>query len=359
MEKLDIPKSNKTDQSEEKQNKQEFINSILLQPLQIDDLLIQNRLALAPMAGTSDTVFRCFASQMGAGLVTTELISAKGICHDPELKKNYQYLEINPQTESCIAIQLFGHEPLAFQKALEIILEHPILSQCHFIDINMGCPVKKVVKQGAGSALMKNPELAEKIVQTVRQFSESYHKKVSVKFRSGWDQNQINAVEFAKMLEAAGAQLITVHARTREQMYQGKADWHIIKKVKDVVNIPVYGNGDLHDLESIKAMHQLTACDGFSIGRAAQGNPWIFSNILNSNNSIQMPAKEEWLALIFSHLEQEIAKEQSERSGIIKMRSQFSYYLKGRRNSAAIRNSIMQCTNKDQIKRLLESVDFT
>ncbi|NLJ94406.1 MAG: tRNA-dihydrouridine synthase family protein, partial [Clostridiaceae bacterium] len=240
------------------ENNQDFVQNFIKKPLIVNNLEIKNRLALAPLAGTSDTIFRTFSSQYGAGLVTTELVSAKGICYDPYLTKNYRYLEINPKKDSKIAIQLFGHEPYSFQKAIETILEHPILKECHIIDINMGCPVKKVVKQGAGSALMRTPELAEEIVKTARAITESHNKLLSVKFRSGWDQSQINAVNFAKRLEAVGAELITLHARTRKQMYQGKADWEIIKKVKAAVKIPVYGNGDLSDLDSIMKMYQKT-----------------------------------------------------------------------------------------------------
>ncbi len=329
------------------------IREYISQPLQIGNLNIPNRLALAPLAGTSEIVFRSICHAMGAGLVTTELVSARGIVHDSELKKNYRYLAIDPQKENPVAIQLFGHDVKDFQFAAGKILEHPVLGQCAMLDINMGCPVKKVVRQGAGSALMKNPALAAQIVRAVVAIAVQFAKPVSVKFRSGFDQFSINAPEYAKRMEEAGASMLTVHARTREQMYAGKADWSIIHQVKQAVSVPVYGNGDITDFNSLRQMYEQTACDGFAIGRAAQGNPWIFREILQDGPS---PSKAEWLAVIDEHLSGMCGKEKDERSAIIQMRTQFAAYLKGKRNAASIKNQIMQCTDKKSIFELLEEV---
>ncbi len=332
------------------------INDVLKyieQPLQIGNVILPNRLALAPLAGTTEVVFRSLCHQMGAGLVTTELVSARGIVHDPQLEKNYQYLEIDPQIESPVAIQLFGYDVDDFVFATQKILEHPILGQCAMIDINMGCPVKKVVKQGAGSALMQTPKLAANIVREVVHVAAEFEKPVSVKFRSGWDEENINAPEYAKRMEDAGAAMITIHARTRQQMYAGKANWEIIKQVKKAVQIPVFGNGDIVDLDSLVAMHEQTHCDGFAIGRAAQGNPWIFRELQGDSSTI---TKQEWLAVIQQHVQGMLDKEQDEKAAIIKMRTQFACYLKGKRNAATVKNQIMQTTNQKEIFALLHEV---
>lgn len=331
------------------------IEDYLQRPLNIRNITLQNRLALAPLAGTTETNFRAICSEMGAALVTTELVSARGICHDPTLKNNYQYLEINPQAESPVAIQLFGHDPFDFRQAVEIILKHPILKQCAFIDINMGCPVKKIVKQGAGSALMKTPDLAYRIVESVVEVASHYDKAVSVKFRSGWDDQTINAPEFAKKMQEAGADLITIHARTREQFYSGKADWDVIKDVVEVVEIPVYGNGDVSDLQSIDQVYKQTNCSGFAIGRAAQGNPWIFRHLLGGD---KLMGKSEWLQMIERHLDGVLLKEKNEARAIIMMRKQFSSYLKGKKNAVQARRDIMKCENKKELFNILAKVEI-
>ncbi|HHU53693.1 MAG TPA: tRNA dihydrouridine synthase DusB [Clostridiaceae bacterium] len=330
------------------------IRDYLRKPLEVGNLIINNRLALAPLAGTSEVIFRSICCEYGVGLTTTELVSARGICYDPELKRNYQYLAIDPEQENVVAIQLFGHDPEDFKQAAQIILQHPILTQVSMFDINMGCPVKKVVKDGAGSALMKSPDLAQNIVKVVVEVADKYNKPVSVKIRSGWDQDSINAPEFAKLMEDAGAKMITVHARTRSQMYSGQADWNIIKQVVERVSIPVYGNGDLTDIDSILRMHLLTDCSGFAIGRAAQGNPWIFAAILNQDFN---PTHQEWLRVIERHVSGMIEKTGDEATAIRKMRAQLSAYLKGKRHASKARNEIMQCTSKSQLTEVLKRID--
>ena len=334
-------------------NQKEFIEDVIKQPLKVGQVNLNNRLALAPLAGTTEVVFRSLISQLGAGLVTTELVSARGICYDPSLKKNYQYLEIDPLAEKATAIQLFGHDPEDFRKASRIILDHPILSQCAMIDINMGCPVKKVVKEGAGSALMKDPDRAVRIVEAVVREAAPSGKPVSVKFRSGWDEETLNAPAFGRQMVAAGASLITVHARTRKQMYSGQADWEVIREVVQEVDVPVYGNGDLVSLESLEQMFELTACAGFAIGRAAQANPWIFRELLGG---LPVRDKAEWLSLIEQHVDGRISRERSEEQAIIQLRGQFSAYLKGKRNGASLRRELMACKSKGELFTILDQV---
>lgn len=331
-------------------------NNYLHSPLQIGSVLLRNRLALAPLAGTSETVFRTICVEFGAGLVTTELVSARGICHDPDLIQNYSYLEIQPELEPQVSIQLFGHDPRDFARAAQIVLEHPVLGQCSFIDINMGCPVKKVVRDGAGAALMKTPDLAAEIVRTVAQIAADFGKKVTAKIRAGWDQTTCNAASLAELLVKAGAVMLTVHARTREQMYAGKADWSIIKNVKKAVAVPVFGNGDLTDFASLQDMYEQTGCSGFAIGRAALGNPFIFRDILESDQTAAgRTSPEEWLAVIERHIDGIISREKSERIAIIKMRSQFAAYLKGIRNGASFRKQVMGCFSKQEVMAVIKA----
>lgn len=329
------------------------IRDYLRTPLKTGDLIIKNRLSLAPLAGTSEVVYRSICSAYGAGLTTTELVSARGICYDRKLKRNYQYLAIEPDQENTVAIQLFGHDPADFRQATQIILQHPVLSQVSMLDINMGCPVKKVVKDGAGAALMKSPDLAQRIVAAVAEVAARYNKPVSVKIRSGWDQESINAPEFAGLMEKAGAKLITVHARTRNQMYSGQADWNIIRQVAEQVSVPVYGNGDLTDIDSIIMMYRETKCSGFAIGRAAQGNPWIFAEILNPDFEL---TTQEWLAVIDRHVSGMIEKLGDETQAICKMRAQLSAYLKGKRHAGKARNAVMQCTTKSRLFGILHQI---
>lgn len=234
------------------------------------------------MAGTSDLTFRTICHELGASLGCTELVTARGIRYDPTLLKSYRFLEIDPEREGPAAIQFFGYEPGDFEAAIPLILEHPILSAAFSIDLNMGCPVNKVVKTGAGSALMKDLPLAASILDASVRAASPYHVPVTVKFRKGWDETTVNCVSFAAMCRDHGAAAVTIHARTRDQMYSGAADWEAISAVASELKgsgVPVFGNGDVKSGADAIRMLETTGADGVMIGRAAQGNPWIFASV--------------------------------------------------------------------------------
>ncbi len=205
--------------------------TLFLHPLQIGNVRLDNNLALAPLAGTSNLAFRPICRRFGAGLTVTELVSARGVCYDPEFRRNWRYLVFDP-TERPIAIQLFGSEPKDFANAIRRILEHPLLGQCSMIDLNMGCPVNKIVKAGEGAALMRTPDRAARIIEASVKAADGFNKPVTVKLRKGWDDSHVNAVSFARLAESAGAAALTVHGRTRSQFYGGRADWSVIGEVK-------------------------------------------------------------------------------------------------------------------------------
>jgi len=332
-----------------------------IHPFRTGKLDIANNVFLAPMAGGSELPFRKICHRMGAGLVCTELVTARGIRYQKSIDKNYRYLEISPD-EFPVAIQLFAGDPDDFEAAIHTIFDHPLLSRCAMIDINMGCPVPKVLKTGAGGALMKNPPLAERIIRTCVKASPV---PVSVKFRKGWNERSANAADFAKMCEDAGASLLTIHGRTTGQMYSGEADWDIIRKVKEAVRIPVIGNGDVSSPDSARAMFEQTGVDGVMIGRAALGNPWLFSEILYELGSepdnkekkplYKGPSLEARIEVMKEHLENAVVQ-LGETTALKEMRKHFAWYLKGVPGSAATKAALIRCVEKKEALEILEGI---
>ncbi len=350
-----------------------------LHPLWIGPVRLPVNLALAPMAGSTDVVFRTICREFGAGLVITELTSARGICYDPDLKRSWRYLEIDPDAESPVAIQLFGAEPDDFYRAIFRIHEHPVLRRCDLIDLNMGCPVAKVVRSGEGAALMKDPARAARIIEaSVRALAEvaaaggdtgpgsaagSGIKPLTVKFRKGWDEQSANAPEFARMCQETGASALTIHGRTRDQFYGGQADWSIIAAVRQAVSIPVFGNGDVCDAATARRMFKETGVDGIMIGRAAVGNPWIFQQLqeeLSTSMSksvrrtlLDTVPREACAAVALRHLHGRVLRV-GERAGVVEMRPQLAAYLRGTPGAAHWRERVMRAQTEQEVTMILQ-----
>ncbi len=323
--------------------------------LMIGNCRVDNPLALAPMAGTSDITFRRICRRFGAGLVVTELVSARGIRHDPQLRRQLRYLEIAAD-EQPVAIQLFGAEPDDFAAAIEIILSHPMLSQVRLFDINAGCPVKKVADHGAGSALLLQPERLKAIMRRSVDIAAAAGVPVTAKIRIGWDESNINAVETARLLEQAGAAAITVHGRTRKQLYSGKADWASIARVKEAVSIPVYGNGDLIKPTDPRLMINETGVDGVMIGRAAAGNPWLFKEAAAELSGRPVPLRPEIadrIPIILEHLDGLIERH-GEAVAVREMRKNLIRYFKGTHCGAALKNQAMKARTRAEICLVLD-----
>ena len=318
-----------------------------IHPIKLNNLIIPNNIFLAPMAGVTDMPYRKLCKEMGAGLVYTEMVSSKAIHYGSEKTEGISKVF---DEERPVAIQIFGSEPDTMAETAQKLSEF-----ADIIDINMGCPVNKIVKNNEGSALMKNIKFAEEIISTV---AKSVKIPVTVKFRKGYDSKHVNAVEFAQMAEASGAKLITIHGRTREDMYSGKSDLEIIKQVKSAVKIPVIGNGDIVEAKSAKNMFDYTGVDGIMIARGSVGNPWIFRNIieyLENNNLIENPTLEERIDMAIRHLNETI-KYKGEYTGIREMRKNLFLYIKGLPNATELRNKISILETKEEVTSLLLSL---
>lgn len=314
-------------------------------PLHIGAVTIENPVILGPMAGVTDLPFRVLCHEHGAGLVCTEMVSAKAILYH---NRNTEDLMRTDEREHPVSLQLFGSNPEDVSEAAAMIEDRPF----EIFDFNMGCPVPKVVNNGEGSALMKNPELAGRIISAV---VKKVKKPVTVKIRTGFDKEHINAVEVAKILEDAGASAIAVHGRTRSQFYSGEADWNVIRQVKEAVSIPVIGNGDIRSPEDAEKMIRETGADGVMIARAAEGNPWIFSRTsawLASGKKLPGPTVKELQDTILRHAAMMIECK-GERIAVREMRKHVSWYTAGYPDSAALRRKINTTENFSEMQEML------
>ena len=313
--------------------------------LKIGNVTLENNLILAPMAGVTDLPFRLLCKEQGVGLICTEMISAKAIYFK---NKNTETLMEIDERERPVSLQLFGSDPDLMAEIARQIESRNF----DILDINMGCPVPKVVNNGEGSALMKNPRLVHEIVSKV---SKAIEKPLTIKIRKGFTEDCVNAVEIAKIAEDAGAAAVAVHGRTREQYYAGNADWGIIRKVKEAVSIPVIGNGDVDSPQKAEAMIRETGCDGIMIGRAVQGNPWLFSQILHYQKTGELlpkPGMEEVKEMILRHAKMQL-EYKGNYTGMREMRKHVAWYTTGMPHSASVRRMVNEVESYEQLEELV------
>ncbi len=316
--------------------------------MQIGNLMIETPVFLAPMAGISDYPYRQLIREMGGQLLYTEMVSSKGLVYGNE--RSRELIDFNRREKGLIAVQIFGEDPVFMREAAAILAAE---YQPDLIDLNMGCPMPKIVKSGSGSALLQDAKRAGEIMAAV---VNAVKLPVTVKIRSGWDRSRLNAVEIAQLAEEKGVKAVAVHARTRDQFYLGKADWQIIQLVKEQVNIPVIGNGDIFSPEDAGAMITGTGCDAVMIGRAVRGNPWIIqrtSHFLQTGQVLAEPDCPERIKTALSHLEKAVSYF-GERTGVPRMRKHLAWYLKGLPHSTSIKNRIFQLNQYQQVAELLK-----
>ena len=314
--------------------------------MKIGNVQLDNEVFLSPMAGVTDLPFRTICKEKGCGMLYTEMINAKALCYDDENTKKMLNLEDDGHP---VAVQIFGSDPEYMGKAASIMNQYTN----DILDINMGCPAPKVIKNGDGSALMRNPKLAAEVLTAVVKNSE---KPVTLKIRKGWDDNSVNALEIAKIAEECGISALAIHGRTREQYYSGKADWDIIAEIKQSINIPVIGNGDVFDVQDAVNMLEKTKCDAIMIGRGSQGNPWIFNRInhyMKTGEVLPEPTLEEKISAAIKHMNLAVA-EHGEYVAVREMRKHIGWYLKGLKNSAKYRDQINKITDYKEVISMLE-----
>ena len=321
----------------------------IIRTLQIGNVTLENNLILAPMAGVSDLPFRLLCREQGAGLVCMEMVSAKAILYK---NRNTEELLTIDSKEHPVSLQLFGSDPDIISEIAKQIEERPF----DILDLNMGCPVPKVVNNGDGSALMKNPRLAGEIIEKT---ARAIKKPLTVKIRKGFDDAHVNAVELAHIAQESGAAAVAVHGRTREQYYAGHADWDIIRQVKEAVSIPVIGNGDIRTPEDVAAMAEQTGCDGYMIARGAEGNPWIFRQILHyfdTGEHLARPDFSEVTEMLLRHAKMQIDCK-GDYTGIREIRKHAAWYTAGYRNSSKLRGRINEVENCEQLEALFREVE--
>ena len=319
--------------------------------LKIGNVTLSGRVTLAPMAGVTDAAFRGVCHDLGAALTCTEMVSARALVYKDKKTESLLYC---PPEHRPVAAQIFGHEPEIMAEAAPYALE---LSGADILDINMGCPVGKIVRSGDGSALMKDPDLAGRIVEAV---VKAVDNPVTVKFRKGWDGGSVNAVEFARVIEQAGASAIAVHGRTRVQMYAGKADWDIIRDVKKAVSIPVLANGDVFSGEDAVHILRYTGADGAMIGRGCFGDPWLFARAnaaLSGEPEPELPKLSERIDLAVRQIET-AAEQKGERVACLEARSQFCWYLRGVRRASEYKQDVVRVSSLDELRQVARRIQL-